>query len=161
MATVTMGRYPLPLKFFRLHEGATLPTVGSKDAMCFDLYACLDGVSEVKVHRGEVTMVGTGWQFQIPEGFGVEIHSRSGYSTKYGLQLANTVGQIDRDYNGEVMMALTLVHRTNFHGPLTLHHGQRVAQAKLVPAYLMDLRETQFAAAATARGAGGFGSSGV
>ena len=137
-----------------LRQGAVLPTYGSSEAAGADLYACLE--EPVTIGPGETAFIPTGFAMAVPRGCAGLVYARSGMACKRGLAPANKVGVIDSDYRGEVMVAL------HNHGslPQTIVHGDRIAQMVitpvLTPAYTWadDLDDT-------ARGTGGFGSTGA
>ena len=137
-----------------LRQGAVLPTYGSAEAAGADLYACLE--EPVTIEPGKTAFIPTGFAMAVPRGCAGLVYARSGMACKRGLAPANKVGVIDSDYRGEVMVAL------HNHGsqPQTILHGDRIAQMVitpvLTPAYTWsdDLDDT-------ARGAGGFGSTGA
>ena len=139
----------IPLK--KLDERAILPTRGSALAAGADLYA-LDGVT---VAAGETVLVHTGIALAIPEGYAGLVYARSGLATKRGLAPANKVGVIDADYRGEIMVAL------HNHGTETqsVDAGERIAQLVVTPFLSVEFDECD-ALDETARGTGGFGSTG-
>ena len=136
-----------------LREGATLPTYGSPEAAGADLYACLE--ADVTILPGKTAFIPTGFAMAVPRGCAGLIYARSGMACKRDLAPANKVGVIDSDYRGEILVAL------HNHGSeaRTISHGERIAQMVitpvLTPAYGVceNLDDT-------ARGAGGFGSTG-
>ncbi len=100
-------------------------------------------------------IIPTGLRAEIPQGYEMQIRPRSGLALKHGLSLPNTPGTIDSDYRGPLGVALI-----NFgDSAYTVRHGDRIAQAVIAPVV-----QAQFAVARsltdTARGAGGFGSTG-
>lgn len=139
------------VKFLR--EGAALPYYASEFAAGADLYACLE--KPITVEPQTTVLVPTGLAMALPTGYAGLIYARSGLAVKRNLAPANKVGVIDADYRGEIMVAL------HNHGalPQTIEHGERIAQMIVTP-YL----SVQFLQADdlpdTARGAGGFGSTG-
>lgn len=141
----------VPVK--KLREGAIFPTYGSEHAAGADLYACLP--EPVTIAANETKLIPTGLAMALPVGYVGLVFARSGLATKRSLAPANKVGVIDADYRGEFFVPL------HNHGdvPQTIAHGERIAQLLLVP-YLT----AQFTQADelddTARGAGGFGSTG-
>lgn len=144
----------MKLKVKKLHTDAILPTYGSDGAGCFDLYA----INEGYLHEGQKTFVfPTGLAFEVPPGWVMEINSRSGHGFGAGVRLVNSTGQIDSDFRGDVMVKLTLDRELGF---LHVRKGDRVAQAKLVasPRLEFDLVDEL---SDTARGTGGFGSTGA
>ena len=101
-------------------------------------------------------LVPTGLQLAIPTGFEAQVRPRSGLALKQGLTVANSPGTIDSDYRGEV--AVILLNTSD--QPVTIERGMRIAQ--LVLARVEQLAWEPVAALdQTARGAGGFGSTGV
>ena len=104
---------------------------------------------------GEVALVPTGLRLQIPEGWEVQLRARSGLALRHGIGLANGVGTIDADYRGPLGVILVNLGAV----PFTLHHGDRIAQAVLAPVWRARFREVA-ALDDTARGSGGFGSTG-
>jgi len=92
----------------------------------------------------------------VPQGFEVQMRPRSGLALKHGLTLVNSPGTIDSDYRGEVGV---IVLNTGI-APFEITHGMRIAQIVLAPVVQADIREVS-AVDATARGSGGFGSTGA
>lgn len=137
----------------RLNDRAILPTHGSPDAAGYDLYACLD--ADVSIWQHHTEMIHTGLAVALPEGTFGAVFARSGLAAKEGLRPANCVGVVDSDYRGELMVAL---HNDS---PVTrvVKHGDRIAQLVLLPYLPMEFEEVD-ALDETARGAGGFGSTG-
>ena len=101
-------------------------------------------------------LVPTGLRIEIPEGFEVQVRPRSGLALKHGISLANTPGTIDSDYRGPLGVILINLGAE----PFVVGHGDRIAQLVVAPVV-----QAGFAEAAelgdTARGAGGFGSTGA
>lgn len=138
---------------------ATLPVYASAGAACFDLQACFNSAEDhATLYLGESLTVGCGWAFQIPEGHVMLVFSRSGHAFKHGVRLANSVAVIDSDFRGEVQIKLTREHDASG-TPLVVHHGDRIAQAMLLPlprAVLLEVDEL----GETSRGEAGLGSTG-
>ncbi len=136
-----------------LREGAAMPTYGSAEAAGADLYACL--TQPVTIEPGQTAMIPTGVAMAIPTGLVGLVYARSGLAAKRGLAPANKVGVIDSDYRGEIFVAL------HNHGaaPQTVEHGERVAQIVLAPYVTATFRAAE-TLDDTARGDGGFGSTG-
>ena len=137
----------------RLDHGAglPLPSYATAHAAGLDVVAAED----VILAPGTRHAVATGFAIAIPEGFEVQVRPRSGLALKHGITCLNTPGTIDADYRGEVKVILA-----NLGGePFVVKRGERIAQ--LVPA---AVQRASFAEVAeldeTARGAGGFGSTG-
>lgn len=97
----------------------------------------------------------TGLRVEIPPGYEVQIRPRSGLALKHGISLPNTPGTIDSDYRGPLGVALINLGAD----PYTIHHGDRIAQMIVAPVVQARFEVAQ-ALSDTARGAGGFGSTG-
>ena len=138
----------------RLREGAVIPTYGSAQAACCDLYACIDAPIMVNPH--ETVMIGTGLAIKPPAGHYGAIYARSGMATKKGLRPANCVGICDEDYRGEYIVAL----HNDCDICRTIEPGDRIAQLMFVPYQQFELCEVE-ELDETERGAGGFGSTGT
>ncbi len=138
----------------KLNEKAKVPTYGSKSAAGADLYACIEG--EISIAPQETKLIHTGIAMEIPEGLVGLIYARSGLASKKGLAPANKVGVIDSDYRGEIMVAL------HNHGTeaQTVADGERIAQIVFAPYYAADFNVVD-ELNDTARGDGGFGSTGT
>ena len=147
-----MNKFAMNIK--KLNDKATVPTYGSDFAAGADLYACED--APVTIEPGQTKLVHTGLAMEIPTGLVGLIYARSGLASKKGLAPANKVGVIDSDYRGEVMVAL------HNHGTVaqTVEAGERIAQIVFAPYYAADFAVVD-TLDDTARGAGGFGSTGV
>ena len=142
------------VKVKKIHANAILPTYGSPQSAGADLYALLEGDS-LTIGAGETALIGTGLTFEIPEGYVGLVYARSGLATKKGLAPANKVGVIDSDYRGELKVALF-----NQSGKeQVIAAGERIAQLVIAP-YLSATFEEADVLSDTARGAGGFGSTG-
>ena len=143
----------IPVNVKKLNENAILPTYGSANAAGADLYACLD--ADVTIEPGDTYLVKTGLAMELPEGYAGLIYARSGLAAKRGLAPANKVGVVDSDYRGEIMVAL------HNHGKeaQTISHGERIAQLVVTPYIAADFALTEDLSD-TARGEGGFGSTG-
>ena len=137
----------------KLRGEAIIPTYGSAQAAGADIYACLE--SPVTIEPGKTVFIPTGIAMEVPAGCAGLIYARSSMGTKRGLAPANKVGVIDSDYRGEVMVAL------HNHGgeSQTVAHGERIAQLLITPV-LAPAFEEAAELSDTARGEGGFGSTG-
>lgn len=154
----------MKLRILKLHPNAQAPTYASEGAACFDLHAAtVAGHTRVgtTVTHGYPITCGTGLAFEVPAGWVLEIHSRSGQGFKHDVRLANCTGLIDSDYRGEVMVKLSADHNTQTEDspPYFVRPGDRIAQARLVPAPRVAF-EVAEQLSITERGAGGFGSTG-
>ena len=138
----------------KLDERAVLPTYGSEFSAGADLYALLD--EELTFLPHETKFVHTGLAVEIPEGYAGLVYARSGLAAKRGLAPANKVGVIDADYRGEVMVAI----HNHSNEPQTIQPKERIAQLVITPFLKAEFYETQ-TLSETARGTGGFGSTGT
>lgn len=133
-----------------------LPAYATSGAAGADLRANLPDRGEVVLAPGARALVPTGLRLAIPEGWEVQIRPRSGLALKHGITLPNSPGTIDSDYRGP----LGVIVMNAGDAPFTIAHGDRIAQMVAAPVVQagFDLVETL---PETARGAGGFGSTGV
>ena len=138
----------------KLNEKAVIPVRGSEYAAGYDLYACLE--ENVTIPPHETVMIGTGLAAAIPEGWFGAVFARSGLAAKEGLRPANCVGVCDSDYRGEYMIA---VHNDS-DKVRVVRHAERIAQLVLLPFAPAEFELTD-TLPETARGAGGFGSTGM
>lgn len=131
-----------------------LPAYQTAGAAAFDLAAFVD--EPVTIPAGGRALIPTGLRFAVPAGFGGFILARSSMGVKKGVALANGVGLIDSDYRGEIHVGLINQSGAEF----TVRDGDRIAQFLLlaVPSIELVLRDELDE---TARGAGGFGSTGT
>ncbi|MBQ9268162.1 MAG: dUTP diphosphatase [Oscillospiraceae bacterium] len=141
------------MKFKKLRPDARTPAYGSAAAAGADLYICSD--HEISIMPGETVLLPTGLAVAIPNGYVGLIFARSSLGTKKGLAPANKVGVIDADYRGEILISL----HNHSSEKQTLAPYERVAQMVIVPFLQVSYEETE-ELDDTARGAGGFGSTG-
>jgi dUTP pyrophosphatase len=137
----------------RLPHGADLPLprYATHGAAGMDVVAA----EELTLAPGARHAVATGFAMAIPEGYEVQVRPRSGLALKHGVTCLNTPGTIDSDYRGEVKVILANLGDA----PFPIARGDRIAQ--LVPAPVQRATLDEVAELdATARGAGGFGSTG-
>jgi dUTP pyrophosphatase len=140
------------LRFIRLSGKATLPTRAHDDDAGLDLYAD----EGARIGPGQRVSVGTGLAVAIPEGLAGLVLPRSGLALKHGIALVNSPGLIDPGYRGEVRVLLLNTDATS---EFRVAPGDRIAQLLLVPiAYASPLEADSLES--SARGPGGFGSSG-
>ena len=144
----------IPVSIRRLRPGAQIPTSGSAYAAGYDLYACLEG-ENLTIPPHTSAKVPTGVALAIPEGYFGAVYARSGLACKQGLRPANCVGVVDSDYRGEVMVFL---HNDNDE-ERSIQNGDRIAQLVIQPYLSVSFTEVE-ELDDTARGAGGFGSTG-
>ncbi|MDF0695599.1 dUTP diphosphatase [Rhizobium sp. MC63] len=137
-------------------EGLDLPAYESKGAAGMDLRAAVDADAPLTLLPGKRALVPTGFIFEIPEGFEGQVRPRSGLAFKYGITCLNSPGTVDSDYRGEVKVLLANLGEDAF----VIERGMRIAQMVIAPVTQARVAEIT-AAGETARGAGGFGSTGV
>ena len=140
----------LPVR--RLDPRARLPSRAHADDAGLDLHALQDG----ELAPGERAAVRTGIALEIPVGMGGLVLPRSGLARRHGIALVNAPGLIDAGYRGEVEVLLLNTDRER---AFTYRAGERIAQLLLVAIAPVQVSEVA-ALSASARGAGGFGSSG-
>ena len=137
-----------------LDDKAILPTYGSVDAAGADLYANITDTETFLPN--ETKLIKTGIAMAIPKGLVGLVFARSGLASKRGLAPANKVGVIDADYRGEIMVAL----HNHTDKEQSIEAKERIAQIAFVP-YIKGNFEVVDELEETARGAGGFGSTGT
>lgn len=149
-----------PLRILLLDERASMPRYHSELASGLDVSACLPrGAFETDrfmLEPSTVALVPTGLAMAIPPGYEGQVRPRSGLSTKHGVTVPNAPGTIDADYRGELMVALINLGRQ----AVEIHHGLRIAQLVIAPVAHVRIEQVE-ALDETARGAGGFGSTGL
>lgn len=131
-----------------------LPAYQTALAAGLDLVADID--ADLQLAPMERTLVATGLAIAIPPGFEAQIRPRSGLAFKHGLTCLNSPGTIDADYRGEVKVLLANLSNQ----PATIRRGDRIAQMVIAPVARAQLVEVA-SLDETARGSGGFGSTGV
>ena len=153
---MSKGEINMKVYLKKVHPAAIMPTYGSKEAAGADLYARPDADHPTVIASGETAFIHTGVAAAIPAGYVGLVYARSGLACKRGLAPANKVGVIDSDYRGEIMVAL------HNHGvmPQAVEPGDRIAQLVIAPVMQADF-EWADDLDDTARGGGGFGSTGV
>jgi dUTP pyrophosphatase len=134
-------------------EGLPLPSYATAASAGVDLAAAIAG--EMTLRPGERAAVPTGLAMALPEGFEAQIRPRSGLALKHGITLLNSPGTIDADYRGEIQVILVNLGDA----PVTLTRGQRIAQLIVAPVTQVAFEEVG-QLPASARGGGGFGSTG-
>lgn len=136
----------------KLKAEAILPRKATKGASGYDLFACIDAADIVLERHPK--LVGIGIALELPHGFDAQIRPRSGLSLK-GVGV--TLGTIDSDYRGEIMVTMYLFGSQS---SFTISHGDRIAQ--LVVTRLADISmEEAEDLSSTERGIGGHGSTGI
>lgn len=144
---------PVPVRIKRLPHGhgLDLPAYATAGAAGMDVVSAED----VTIASGARHAVATGLAMAIPAGFEVQVRPRSGLALKHGISVPNTPGTIDSDYRGELKVILI----NHGHDAFEIRRGDRIAQLVLAPvtqAAWLEAEELD----ETARGEGGFGSTG-
>ena len=136
-------------------EGIPLPAYETSQAAGMDLRAAVPEDEPVILRPGDRHAVPTGLAFALPAGFEAQVRPRSGLALKSGITCLNSPGTVDADYRGEVKVILIN------HGPeaFTIRRGDRIAQLVIAPVVQAAWAEVA-SLDETARGAGGFGSTG-
>ena len=142
----------------RLPHGAglDLPAYETPGSAGMDLRAAVAAEGPLTLGPGERALVPTGLVFELPDGFEAQIRPRSGLAFKNGVTCLNTPGTIDSDYRGEVKVLLINLGQDAFE----VTRGMRIAQMVIAPVTRARLEERTHVGE-TARGAGGFGSTGT
>lgn len=151
-----MQNVPLPLlRTAQADPAIPLPSYETAGAAGADIRANFPDATGVVVAPGARALIPTGLAMAIPQGFEVQVRPRSGLALKHGIALVNSPGTIDSDYRGEVGI---IILNTGTE-PFEVTHGMRIAQLVLAPVVQAAFVETD-SLDDTARGAGGFGSTG-
>lgn len=146
----------MKIKIKQLSDTATIPTYGSGNAACIDLYANLQDQSMIEIQPHTTRKIGCGFAFEIPNNYCGLIFARSGLATNYGLRPANCVGVADADYRGEYIIAL----HNDSDNIRYVHQSDRIAQVMFIPVNRIDDLEVVDELSETDRGDNGFGSTG-
>jgi dUTP pyrophosphatase len=141
------------VKMRALAPEVQVPVYASSGAAGADVHAWL--ASPVRIEPGQRVLVPTGLHAEIPPGFEIQVRSRSGLAIKHGLFVVNSPGTIDSDYRGEIKIIMGNIG----HEAITIMPGERVAQLVVAPVTRAMFRFVD-ELGDTARGQGGFGSTG-
>jgi dUTP pyrophosphatase len=168
------------LKIFKLFPDAVLPSYETTKAACFDISAYIpsnepftfyagknkmemevshdggNGKNYILLGPDERALVRTGLIFNIPEGYSMRLHPRSGMALKYGLVLGNSEGIVDEDY----ILETKLIILNTSTDVIKIYHGDRIAQGELVRYEQFDIEETWEQPTQKSNRVGGFGSTG-
>ncbi len=136
-------------------EGLPLPAYETAQAAGMDLRAAVADGETLTIKPGARFAVPTGYAFALPAGYEAQVRPRSGLALKSGVTCLNTPGTIDADYRGEVKVILANLGAEDFH----IRRGDRIAQLVVAPVVQATWIEVD-SLDQTARGAGGFGSTG-
>ncbi len=149
---------PLPISILQLPHGADLPlpAAQSTGAAGLDLMAAIGADEQITIKNCERALVPTGIALQLPQGYEAQVRPRSGLAMKHGVTVLNAPGTVDADYRGEIKVLLVN------HGqePFVVTHGLRIAQLVIAPVVQVQLVAVS-ALETSARGDGGFGSTGL
>lgn len=147
---------PLSLRIQKLAhaEGLSLPAYATAQSAGMDLEAAVD--APVTLNPGERRLIPTGLAIALPPGYEAQVRPRSGLAFKHGVTVLNAPGTIDADYRGEVKVLLANLGAE----PFTVERGLRIAQL-VVAAHATVAWTVAESLDDTARGAGGFGSTGT
>ena len=171
------------LKFYKTNEQAQLPVFATKQSACFDMFANLildetvmyynslttkelprrvsfdinSNRQFLQLNNMERMLIPTGLIANIPKGFSIRLHSRSGLAFKQGVYLANCEGIIDSDYVDPIYAMVTSISNV----PVRIYNGDRICQGELVRCEKYTLDESDEAPSQKTDREGGFGSTGV
>ncbi|ESY83516.1 MAG: dUTP diphosphatase [Mesorhizobium sp.] len=137
-------------------EGLPLPAYESAGAAGMDLRAAVPDDRPLLILPGKRALVPTGLILEIPEGMEGQVRPRSGLAFKHGLTVLNSPGTVDSDYRGEVKVLLINLGDEDF----AVTRGMRIAQLVFAAVTQVGVEERSLAGG-TARGSGGFGSTGT
>ncbi len=149
-----MDALSIPVVQLSHGEGLPLPSYATPQSAGMDLLAAIDDT--IKLAPGERILVPTALTIALPTGYEAQVRPRSGLALKNGITLANTPGTIDADYRGEIGVIMINLGKDSF----TIERGARIAQMVIAPCIQVGWMPTP-SLDATARGDGGFGSTGV
>jgi dUTP pyrophosphatase len=141
------------VKLLRVNPNAKLPTKGTKGSAYYDLYAAESAILAY-AWAENLKVITTGWRIEVPEGYFLDIRPRSGLATK-SITVVNSPGTVDADFRGELKIILINLSGIAY----VVNTGDRIAQCALMPVHITNFFEVS-ALAETARGEGGYGSTG-
>jgi dUTP pyrophosphatase len=155
-AHTTLPASPLAIAVVRLPhaEGLPLPGYATPGAAGMDLLAAVR--EKLTIAPGARVLVPTGLTIALPAGYELQVRPRSGLALKHGIVLPNSPGTVDEDYRGELLVIVMNAGDA----PFVVERGMRIAQAVVSPVVRAEWREVD-TLPETARGAGGFGSTGT
>lgn len=142
----------VPIAVLPHGEGLALPAYQTPGSAGCDLRAAVH--APVTLAPGERALIPTGIAIALPEGHEAQVRPRSGLAVKHGITVLNAPGTIDADYRGEI--AVPLINLGD--APFVIARGERIAQLVVAPVVQVTWTDTPLDA--TARGVGGFGSTG-
>ncbi len=139
--------------FRRISPLAVLPAYQSELAAGMDLHAAIE--ADVVVEPGAIALIPLGFAVELPPGYEGQVRPRSGLATRHGVTVPNSPGTVDADYRGEMKVALINLGPAAF----TVTPSMRIAQLVVAPVARVNWNEVR-ELSETARGGGGFGSTG-
>lgn len=144
----------MKLSVKKLRNNAVLPSRATDGSAGYDICACID--EDVIIKKGKIVKIPTGIAISLPDkNFCTMIYARSGLACNHGITLANSVGVIDSDYRGEIVVALI----NNGTEDYSITPSQRIAQMVITPICIANISVAD-ELNETYRGIGGFGSTG-
>jgi len=144
----------IEIKKLENSNGLELPSYATEHSAGMDLLAAND--ADIVIKKGERTLIKTGISIALPNGFEAQIRPRSGLAYKNGITVLNTPGTIDADYRGEIGVILINLGNEDF----TVTRGMRIAQMIIARYEKIQFNQVE-ELSETARGQGGFGSTGL
>ena len=146
------------VRIVRLVHGADLPLpqYQSAHAAGLDLFAAVPAESAAVIPPGGRALIPTGIAIALPQGYEGQVRPRSGLAARHGITVLNAPGTVDADYRGEIQVVLANLGSE----PFAVSRGTRIAQLIIAPVQQVTLVET-VTLDSTARGQGGFGSTGT
>ncbi|HEV7644934.1 MAG TPA: dUTP diphosphatase [Pyrinomonadaceae bacterium] len=139
------------LKIKKLHPDAILPSYAHPGDAGLDLFS----VEDAEIGAGQVALIKTGISIELPAGTEGQVRPRSGLALKHQITVLNTPGTIDEGYRGEVRIIMINLGKETF----AVAKGMKIAQLLVKPVVRVEVQEAE-ELSDTARGAGGFGSTG-
>jgi dUTP pyrophosphatase len=130
-----------------------LPRYMTHHSAGMDICAAVE--NELRLEKGGIALLPSGFAIALPPGFEAQIRPRSGLAVKHGISLVNSPGTIDADYRGEVKIAVINFGQSAY----TFHRGDRIAQMVIQKVYQAELQQVQ-QLEETSRNTGGFGHTG-
>ncbi len=143
----------MKMKITRMAHNKFLPEYKTEGSSGMDLYAAID--KDITLKPLERALIPTGIKIEIPVEYEAQIRARSGLSVKHGITLINAVGTVDADYRGEVCVGLVNLSNEEY----TIKPDDRIAQMVIARVEKAEIEVTT-ELAVSARGEGGFGSTG-
>ena len=144
----------IKIQIKKVSSSVLIPKYETSGSSGMDVAAYIE--KNITISPGEKALVPTGFSVSIPLGYEIQIRPRSGLAAKKNITVLNTPGTIDADYRGEIKVILINLGKEKF----IIENGDRIAQMIVCPVVQADLKEVK-ELSDTARGSGGFGSTGT